>query len=255
MAQPTYTFQGIVLRRTKLSESDLILNVLASDGSLKRLVAKGARKPRSAFAARTDLTCEIEGLAAVGRNLDILKEARLLNAHHQLQTSVEGCVVTPPLLELLGRVAQENLENPPLYALTHKTLRCMDDASNEERLALGAAALLKMLAFSGFRPHFTACISCGSAVDGSLSTFADFSALEGGVVCPACTPHFETVPLNKETLHWAHFFLMSPLNEVKENPVPVSASFAVLYVVQDIVRAHIGRPLKSLEFLFVSGLF
>jgi DNA repair protein RecO (recombination protein O) len=63
------------------------------------------------------------------------------------------------------------------------------------------------------------------------------------------------VPLNKETLHWAHFFLMSPLNEVKENPVPVSASFAVLYVVQDIVRAHIGRPLKSLEFLFVSGLF
>ena len=53
MSQPTYPLRALVLRRTKLGESDLILTLLAADGSLAKAVAKGARKPTSSFAART----------------------------------------------------------------------------------------------------------------------------------------------------------------------------------------------------------
>ena len=54
MAQPTYSLRALVLRRTKLGESDLILTLLSEDGSQKRAVAKGARRPKSSFAARTE---------------------------------------------------------------------------------------------------------------------------------------------------------------------------------------------------------
>ena len=53
MAQPAYSLRALVLRRTKLGESDLILTLLSEDGSQKRAVAKGARRPMSSFAART----------------------------------------------------------------------------------------------------------------------------------------------------------------------------------------------------------
>ena len=73
MAQPTYTERALVLRRTKLGESDLILTMLADDGSLAKAVAKGARKPKSSFAARTEPLCVADLLCARGRSLDIVK--------------------------------------------------------------------------------------------------------------------------------------------------------------------------------------
>lgn len=60
MAQPTYSLRALVLRRTKLGESDLILTLLSEDGSQKRAVAKGARRPKSSFAARTEPFCVID---------------------------------------------------------------------------------------------------------------------------------------------------------------------------------------------------
>ena len=55
MAARTYTARAIVLRKTKLGESDLVVTLLAEDGSQVRAVAKGARKPSSPFAARLEL--------------------------------------------------------------------------------------------------------------------------------------------------------------------------------------------------------
>ena len=55
MARPTYTTRAIVIKKTKLGESDLILTLLAQDGAQLRVIAKGARKPQSPFASRLEL--------------------------------------------------------------------------------------------------------------------------------------------------------------------------------------------------------
>ncbi len=77
MASATYTARAIVLRKTKLGESDLIVTLLAQDGSQIRAVAKGARKPSSPFAARLELYSSVDLLCSKGRSLDIVKEARI----------------------------------------------------------------------------------------------------------------------------------------------------------------------------------
>ncbi|WP_179184937.1 DNA repair protein RecO, partial [Collinsella vaginalis] len=51
----TYRETCIVLDKTKLKETDLILTLLARDGRQIRAVAKGARKPGSRLAARCEL--------------------------------------------------------------------------------------------------------------------------------------------------------------------------------------------------------
>ncbi|MEE0705150.1 MAG: DNA repair protein RecO, partial [Adlercreutzia sp.] len=128
MAQPTYNVRALVLKRTKLGESDLILTLLAEDGSQKRVVAKGARKPKSSFAARTEPSCVIDALCARGRNLDILKEARIVAPHSALRQDIEASSAAAPLLELLARVSQHDLENPRLFAASTKALDVMDGA-------------------------------------------------------------------------------------------------------------------------------
>ena len=60
----TYRTRAIVLDRTKLGETDLILTLLAEDGSQRRAVAKGARKPGGRLAARVELFSECDLLLA-----------------------------------------------------------------------------------------------------------------------------------------------------------------------------------------------
>ena len=78
MASPTKTITALVLRRTKLGETDVIVTLLAEDGSQVKAVAKGARKPTSSFASRLELYSVAKILLAEGKNLDIVKEVRLL---------------------------------------------------------------------------------------------------------------------------------------------------------------------------------
>ena len=87
MAAPTQTITGLVLRRTKLGETDVITTILAEDGSQYKAVAKGARKPTSSFASRLEVFAVATILLAQGKNLDIVKEVRLVEMTLSAATS------------------------------------------------------------------------------------------------------------------------------------------------------------------------
>src|SRR5699024_5843846 len=122
VASATYTTRALVLRKTKLGESDLIVTLLAEDGSQLRAVAKGARKPASPFAARLELYSVVDLLCSEGRNLDIVKEARIVASHERLRRDLEHAACAAPIAELLDRMTQAGLETPRLFALTEAAL-------------------------------------------------------------------------------------------------------------------------------------
>ena len=103
MARPTYTARVIVVRKTKLGESDLILTLLAEDGSQLRAVAKGARKPKSSFASRLELFSVADVLCAKGRSLDVVSEARLVEGNAALRGDIERISAAAPIAELVER--------------------------------------------------------------------------------------------------------------------------------------------------------
>ena len=149
------------------------------------------------------------------------------------------------------------LENPApsTSAVEPRPAETAGPADDARRLALSAACLLKTLAFSGLRPSLAVCVGCGAPVPALEGRRVPFSAIEGGVACTACRSSLETELVDAVSLGWASYFLGSTFDDVAAGPVDLSASFAVLHLVQALVRAHVGSPLKSLEFLFTSGLF
>lgn len=258
MASPTYTNRALVLRKTRLSESDLIVTFLSETGAQLRAVAKGARKPTSQFASRLELFSEVDVLCAEGRNLDVVKEARLVSGHDGLRASLEHATAAAPMAELLERVTQQDLEEPRLFQASSVAFSCLEGASVASVPALAGAHLLKTLAFAGLRPSLNACAVCGSALEtaqGSVGGNVRFSFSEGGAVCSACASSCETLPVQAATLAWASAFLGSPFADISERAVPLDVSFAVLRLAQGLVREHVGARLRSLEFLFSCGLF
>ncbi|RDB62349.1 DNA repair protein RecO [Gordonibacter sp. 28C] len=256
MASATYTARAIVLRKTKLGESDLIVTLLAEDGSQMRAVAKGARKPSSSFAARLELYSVVDVLCSKGRSLDIVKEARIMASHERLRRDLEHAACAAPMAELLDRVTQAGLEGPRLFALTEAALDRLDKVDAAQAPAVCAAHLLKALALSGLRPSLAACVGCGADVAAAPPNGTTFvSYREGGVVCPACRPSTEAVAVPADTIGWCRALMGSTFAEIEAMDVEPSASFAVLHFCQQWTCEHVGANLKSLNFLFTSGLF
>ena len=256
MAQRTYSAHGIVLRKTKLGEADLVVTMLAEDGSQLRVVAKGARKPASSFSSRLELYSEADLLVACGRTLDIVKEARLVESNDRLRRDMEHAAGAAPMAELLDRVTQMGLETPRLFALTKAALAGLARVDAPQVPAVCAAHLLKTLAFAGLRPSFGVCVACGRALEPEPNGAAAFlSYREGGVVCPACRAEADVVSVPSETLGWCRAFLGSTFAEIEALRVDPAASFAVLRFCQVWIREHVGSNMKSLNFLFTCGLF
>ena len=258
MAQSTYNARVLVLRKTKLGESDLILSLLAQDGSQIRAVAKGARKPTSQFSSRLELYAQADVLLAQGRSLDIVREARLIAGNAPLRQSMELAACAAPIAELLDRISQPGLEVPKLFALTHTAFDMLAASNPEHAPAICAAWLLKAFAFLGIRPSLDRCCVCGEPLACDVGGFAHrtvaFSSSEGGVVCDACRVS-DVAGLAPETLSLASALLGMRFSDIASIQVDQSCVFDALRLCQTWAQVHASIRLKSLNFLFTCGLF
>lgn len=257
MTRPSKAEHVVVLRKTKLGESDLILTMLASDGSLLKAVAKGARKPTSPFSSRLELYTSSDILVAEGRSLGIVQEARLIAARPNLHSSLERAACAAPVAELLWRIAQEGLPAPRLFDFAYAAFDALDAFTVQALPRVCAASLIKTLAFCGLRPSLDRCVSCGGPVNLEQPDSQDvcFSFAEGGAVCPRCREKVETVRVSAATLTYANALLMSTFSQISQMPLDQSRAFAVLQLEHQLVREHVGSSLRSLGFLLTSGLY
>ena len=256
MARSSYKTEAIVLRKTKLGETDLILTLLACDGSQLRAVAKGARKPSNTFAARLELYSVAEILCSEGKNLDIIKEARLMQGNIKLRSSIEYSTGAAPMAELLDKVTQKGLCDERLFQMTKRAFFVLDHAEISSIPALCAAHLLKTLAFCGLRPSFSHCVCCGNeTTDNSSGEYVRISYLEGGLVCNNCASQLDTIVFDSAILSWAHYLLKTSFSDIEEKSVDINLAFEILHFCQSWIKEHIGSQLKSLHFVFNSGLY
>ncbi len=255
MAQPTYDARGIVLRKTKLGESGLILTLLVEDGSQVRAVAKGARKPASSFASRLELYSVSDVLLARGRSLDVVKEARLVESNERLRRDMEHAACAAPMVELLDRVTQMDLESPRLFALTCTALSSLGRVDASQAPLICAAHLLKTVSFAGLRPSLGICAGCACDVASAECGEVFVSYREGGVLCPNCASQVESQLVPGEVVAWSKALLCSTFSAIEDMEAGPSEAFAVLRFCQEWIYEHVGTRLKSLNFLFTCGLF
>lgn len=248
MASKTYSENVIVLRKTRLREADLILTMLAEDGRQVRAVAKGALKPTGSFASRLELYSQAKVLLVEGRSLDIVKEARLLDAHAPLRFDYVRSICAAPVAELLAMATQDELPVPRLFPMTQAALSCLASAPEGIVRIVMAAFLLKAASVLGFRPSFTVCAECGARVEGGEAGPSWFSHAAGGVLCADCAAYAEARAYPATTLAWANALMQSTFAQIAEFEADDATTRAVLVLVQEWIATHIGT-LRSLPFV------
>jgi DNA repair protein RecO (recombination protein O) len=122
------TTAAILLRRTKLSDTSYIITWFTEEHGKLKTVAKGARRPKSAFAGKLDLFFESEIAFARSRKSELhtLREAVLINPREGLRTEYRRVQLAAYFIELIELVTEPDHPAPELYDLLKRGLDHLD---------------------------------------------------------------------------------------------------------------------------------
>ena len=178
---------AIILRVTEFSETSCIVNLLTREFGRIGAIAKGARRPKSPFAAAIDVlaVCEIVFINKPSA-LSILTEAKLERRFRSGESDLKRLYAGYYVIELLRSLTDEGEPIPELFDLTHEMLVQLDEGVFSEiemnnRLLHFELALLDLL---GQLPMLTRCVSCGR--EKTMLSEVNFGLNAGGVLCQTC---------------------------------------------------------------------
>ncbi len=146
---------AILLRRFPYSETSVIVTWLSREAGLLKTIVKGARRPKSAFAARLDLFFHADISFARSRRSDLhtLREISLRETFEGLRKHYRRVQAAAYFVELLEIVTEPEAEVGELYDLMLRALRFLDQNDPDRHSIVHfERELVRLL---GFGPHET----------------------------------------------------------------------------------------------------
>lgn len=244
-SQRTRRERAIVLKKTKLSEQDLILTLLVLSGEQLQVVAKGARKPGSRLAARTELFSETDFLVSAGRGpLGTVSEASIINPHASLRGDLDRVSAASVIIEIARMTCSEKSEDSFLYPICARALRACEELHDRSHLDLVVAAyVLKVMSHGGWRPELDACIACGDKERGY------FSVRAGGVICSSCVRDVQDAePVGSAALAWLMYLIGATFDDLIAIEVSKQDANWLLRIAYSWAVTHLETRLQSFEF-------
>ena len=122
------TTPAILLRRTRFSDTSLIITWFTlSHGKLKT-IAKGALRPKSRFSGSLDLfyACEISFSRSAKSDLHTLREASVLESREQLRRDYARVSLAAYFVELMDLATEPDQAAPELYDLLVRAFGHLD---------------------------------------------------------------------------------------------------------------------------------
>ena len=225
-----------------LGEADRIVNVYTASHGKIRAVARGARRIRNRLLSPTQVFTHGRYLIFPGKGLHTLSQAEIVQSNQDLRDDLEKMAYASYISELLDTFTDEELPIPELFTLLTTTFAL----GNQGRFALATRAFeVRLMKELGYEPQLYHCLGCGQSFSENLR----FTP-EGGIVCSACAPSFESaLPLSNGT--WE---LLKRLTEWDVSRISIlHPSPAALSELERLMRRYIDfrldYPMKSLDFL------
>jgi DNA repair protein RecO (recombination protein O) len=253
----SYQTQGIIIKQTKLGESDKIVTIYTAEFGKLKAVAKGACRPGSKLGGNVEpLTYSLMFLAR-GRNLDIITQSQTINGFLLLKSDLWRMACGFYILDLLDSFTVEGSENRLLFDLLLDVLVQLGESNSNETVLRYFE--LHLLHYLGFRPQLRRCVDCDSALKPVVNFF---SPAKGGILCPRCTPEehcrYEQteatsltplLPVSVGALKVLRLWQSCDYATARRVKVKPELSHELEQVLQQYIRCILQRELKSLTWL------
>jgi len=176
--------EAVVTKSHKLGETSKIVWLYTKEFGKVRVVAKGARSPKSKFGSSLELFthCSAVFYKKDRRDLQLLSQCDTVHHFGALETDVARFAFASAAIELLDSMVVGEEPNLPLFDLLVETLAQVDQCPRSALKNVFWAFELRAAELLGYRPELLRCSCCGR--EEGLQRFAP---LKGGLICRACS--------------------------------------------------------------------
>ena len=251
MAREALSSRAIVLRAVPYRDADLILTLYTRERGRLSALARSARKSKRRFGSALQLfTISQLELRSRGGELWTMTNAEPVVSYAQLALDMASYAHASYGTELVRELTAAEQVEPGLFELI---VALYDELEQRGPLPMVLRAFeLALLQVVGLAPVLDQCVGCGQrALDGPGLVL---DPTRGGVCCAVCaalargvgvrqlSPGALRVLAGAQRLH--------SLAEARELPVPAASDAAEARdTMVALLLLHIGKPLKSVEFI------
>ena len=209
MSRPAASTEALVLRCWPCGETSTIASLLTRDHGFVKVIAKGARGPRSQLRPliepgrlvnvefSLDARRELQYLRGGGVDLDPLAREATLEKTAYLLGALELVDRCRPYEDFShpGTSGADSSAGGPsdgaayagdLFEICGQFVRMLSSPSCRRPALLFFSFEWELLARHGITPEVAGCVSCGEEPTGGQGSPLRFSAADGGVVCGTC---------------------------------------------------------------------
>lgn len=237
---------GILIRTFNFGEADKIAYFYTDEGKLK-LVAKGARKPKSRFSSALEPLNYGQVVYFERSNSDLhpLRSFDVIDRFERIKEDLNRFSSASMAAELVDIVSVEGMPDRNGFRLFAEYLSLIEGSSEPDLVTYAFA--LKFLSHSGFRPQLERCVSCLSPIKGTPW----FSALSGGVLCARCAGRSvgHRFPITRGTLQTMRRMLNDDISLSTRFRADRSCREEIRRTIASFIRSQTERELRSLRFI------
>jgi DNA repair protein RecO (recombination protein O) len=237
--------EALVLSTLDYGEADRLVTLLTRERGKLTAFAAGARKSRRRFAGALEPYMRLRVQLVETRGSTVrLDSADILAGYYSARADLSLIARALYAVELCRELTREHEPHPELFELLEGYLRRLDakEAGPTSLLAFELAALAQ----AGLMPRFDTCALCG----GSPGERPRFDQSHGGAVCEACSGRArDAVAVPSELLSG-----LRALQEGERRPLSPELRARARGVLNVFISHHLGRRLKSVDFMAQVGL-
>ncbi len=241
------TAMGLVVKETKVGESDRIVTILTDRYGLIRASARGSRNLKNKLFSSTGLFCYSEFTLFIQKGNYYIDEAAIQQNFFGLRNSVEALAVAAYIAELICTLEPHRPEEiSELLRLSLNSLYLLSQGSVPP-LQVKAVFELRAVSETGYRPDLVACADCGKFEDKAGFWF---TAQNGKLYCSRCCEsqcHDPELPLSVVTA--MRHSIYADLKKIFAFTLSAQSLTQFANVTENYVLVQLDKPLKTLDFL------
>ncbi|HOY09756.1 MAG TPA: DNA repair protein RecO [Candidatus Omnitrophota bacterium] len=241
--------KAIVLKSFDFRETSRIATFFTEDEGKVSGVLKGIRKDYKKFGSSVEKFSINDIVYYQYRNSDLhlVSQCDLSHYFPGIREDLKKSLAANYILELVAVVMPVESPNPDIYRLMRDFLLALETAEDVNQLVY--VFQIKLLSFSGFRPHLDACLKCRRTISGRVK----FSPLEGGLICPQCSspdPNARMISqgtvasiLHVENSAWEGCL------RLKYSPI---VQKELKYILNMFLVFHLGKKIRSAKYVLTT---
>jgi DNA repair protein RecO (recombination protein O) len=172
--------KGLVIREVAVDDNDKIITLITEDIGKVSVSARGARKSGSRYSYGTQVLTYGEFILFRARNSLILDSCDIITSFYDLAGDMEQFTYAAHMIEMTQDASTDEHTTAGALNLLLHALNALIKGRNP--VLISSAFILKLMQLTGYPPHVTGCVSCGTTEMDRIC----FSFNQCGFICERC---------------------------------------------------------------------